>query len=108
MDPRFVKHEIPLLVVRRIIDQHQMRQVAVRQRQPIEWKIAPHIAIDHQERVRAQHGQSAENPATGLQRRMPLLRKMQSQVPELAVGQRIANLLTEPGKVNHHIIDTRS
>ncbi|KZC36830.1 UNVERIFIED_ORG: hypothetical protein RHOFW104R5_25530 [Rhodanobacter sp. FW104-R5] len=66
--------------------------------------VAPHVAADHQERLRSQQRQRVEHAAAGFQRQRPLVGVADAQAPARAVAQRVGKLFGEVRGVDHHVV----
>ncbi len=92
-------------MVRRVVDQHQMRQVAVGKMQPRVVEVAPDIAVEQQERLLAEQRQGAEDSATGFQR-FTLRGIGDPPAQARTVAEIGLDLLAKPGMVDHPVVDS--
>ena len=99
-----IQVEIAGGMVRRVVDQHQMRQVAVGKMQPRVVEVAPDIAVEQQERLLAEQRQGAEDSATGFQR-FTLRGIGDPPAQARTVAEIGLDLLAKPGMVYHPVLD---
>src|SRR5688572_2885572 len=63
--------------------------------------VGPHIAVDHQERTRAEQRQSAQDAAAGLERLWTFLAVLDADAKRRAVAEMRADLRAKPRQVDH-------
>ena len=93
--------------MRRIIDQHQMRQPDRRGWQADEGIIGPHIAVDHQKRLRTEQRQGLEDAAAGFQCVGRLRGIDDTQSPCSAITQYRRQLRAQMAGIDHQFGDAR-
>ena len=99
--------EIPARVLRRVVDQHQVRIAARFVRQEREVVIGPDVAIDRDEGLVAvaQEGHRIPHAAAGFQRGFALVDAMQVDAPAAAVAEGARELFGQPRGVDHDFAD---
>jgi len=103
-----LKTEISVSIVIRVGHQDQVSETVGRTMEVRKIDIAPHVAVDHQERPGAEEREGIEDTPTGLQGRIALLRVGDVEAVSTAVPYGPANLIAEPPQVDDDALQSRT